>query len=243
MQSVLTERAIGLVLCHDITEIEPGRHKKVAFKKGHIVRAEDIPHLLRLGKEHLFVWSGNPEGQVHEDEAARRLARAFCGEHLCFGDPSEGRVNIRASIQGLLTINLDLLEALNDIPFLSVATASALREVGAGQLVAGTRVIPLCAPEESVAGAERICRERGPLLRVLPFIPQRVGVVVTGSEVYAGRVEDGFTPVLIRKLTAWRSEIHHRTVVPDNAEATAGAIREARRDRLGNIGVTVSGAA
>ncbi|MCL1915182.1 MAG: molybdopterin-binding protein [Desulfovibrionaceae bacterium] len=238
MQSIPTKQAVGLVLCHDITEIVPGNHKKAAFKKGHIVLEEDIPHLLRLGKEHLFVWSENPEGQVHEDEAARRLVRAFCGENLSFSEPSEGRINIRSSIQGLLAINLNLLATLNDIPLLSVATASSLREVHPGQLVAGTRVIPLCAPEESVAGAELLCKEHGPLLRVLPFAPHKVGVVATGSEVCSGRVEDGFTPVLTRKFTDWGSIIHHRALSPDNTEGIASAIREALAQGSSLVAVT-----
>ena len=239
MKSIPTKEAVGLVLCHDITEIVPGSHKKAAFKKGHVVRAEDIPLLLRLGKENLFVWSENPEGQVHEDEAARRLARAVCGENLSFGEPSEGRINIQASIHGLLLVNRELLESLNDMPLFTVATLAADREAQAGQMVAGTRVIPLCAPEETVCGAERLCRERGPLLRVLPLLPRRVGAIATGNEVYHGRIEDAFTPVLRRKFEDWGSIIHYQTLAPDETSATVAAMRKALE--LGCDLLTVSG--
>jgi len=238
MKSIAVEEAVGLVICHDITEIVPGEHKKVAFKRGHVVRPEDLPHLLRLGKEHLFVWSEQAEGQVHEDEAALRLAKALAGDNVSFGSPSEGRINFKAEIQGLFVMDLDLLEALNDIPDVSVATINALREVKPGQSLAGTRVIPLCVAEESVAGAESLSRERGPLLKVLPFRRHKVGVVTTGSEVYHGRVKDAFTPVLEKKFAAWGSEISFQTIVPDEPGATVAAIEEALDQGADMITVT-----
>jgi hypothetical protein len=238
MQSIPTAQALGLVLCHDITEIVPGKHKKAAFKKGHVVREEDIPLLLRLGKENLFVWSGQPEGQVHEDEAALRLARAAGGLNLSFNEPSEGRVNLRSEIHGLLTIKLDLLAAVNDIPLLTVVTAHGNREVRPGQIVAGVRAIPLCVPEESLLGMEKLCLAGGPILNVLPLVPHLVGVVATGSEIYHGRVQDGFTPVLRRKFAAWGSSIHCQTLVPDETAATAAAIRETLKKGASLVAVT-----
>ncbi|MDR2945834.1 MAG: molybdopterin-binding protein [Candidatus Adiutrix sp.] len=227
MKSIPVEQAVGLVLCHDITEIVVGEHKKAAFKRGHVVQPEDVPHLLRLGKENLFVWSDQPDGLVHEDEAAQRLARAVAGENISFGSPTEGRINLTADIQGLFVMEADFLEALNDIPDVTIAAISALREVRAGQPLAGTRVIPLCVAEESVAAVETLCRERGPLLSVKPFRKHKVGVVTTGSEVFHGRIQDAFTPVLQKKFAAWGSTVHFQAVVPDQPEAAVGAIREA----------------
>ncbi len=227
MKSIPVEQAVGLIICHDITEIVPGEHKRAAFRRGHVVRPEDVPHLLRLGKENLFVWSDQPDGQVHEDEAAERIARAVAGRNVSFGRPTEGRINLTADIQGLFIMDLDLLAALNDIPDVSVAAIHTLREVPAGQNLAGTRVIPLCVAEESLAGVESLCRERGPLMSVAPFIPHRVGVVTTGSEVYHGRIPDAFTPVLRKKFAAWGSDIIFHATVPDEPGATAEAITQA----------------
>ncbi|MDL2259953.1 molybdopterin-binding protein [Deltaproteobacteria bacterium OttesenSCG-928-K17] len=227
MKSVAVKDAVGLVLCHDITEIVPGGKKGPAFRKGQVVRAEDIEHLLRLGKEHLYVWSDQPEGLVHEDDAARRIAKTISGANTSYGEPSEGRINLVSDIQGLLTIDLDLLAAMNDLPDVAVATIPAPREVKAGQELAGTRVIPLCVAEESLIGLESLAAGRRPLIEVLPFASLKVGVVTTGSEVYHGRIKDGFTPVLENKFAAWGSEIIFHTTVPDEPEATAGAIRAA----------------
>ena len=238
MKSIPVEQAVGLVLCHDITEIVPGERKGAAFKRGHVVRAEDIEHLLRLGKENLFVWSDQAEGLVHEDDAARRIARAICGGNISFGNPSEGRINLKADRQGLFVLDVDLLEALNDIPDVSIATIHTQREVRAGQDLAGTRVIPLCVAEESLAAVEELCRERGPLMKVLPLAPCKVGVVTTGSEVFHGRIKDSFTPVLKNKFEAWGSEITFQAIVPDQPETTVKAIEEALAQGCDLIAVT-----
>ena len=238
MKSIPVEKAVGLIICHDITEIVPGEHKKVAFKRGHVVREEDLPHLLRLGKENLFVWSEEPEGQVHEDDAARRIARAIAGPGVSYGQPSEGRINLKTDLQGLFVMDLDLLEALNDIPDVSIAAIHTLREVAPGQTLAGTRVVPLCVPEESLAGVEALSRERGPLLKVLPFTSHQVGVVTTGSEVYHGRIKDAFTPVLEKKFADWGSTITFHTTVPDEPAATTEAIEKALEQGASMITVT-----
>jgi molybdenum cofactor synthesis domain-containing protein len=238
MKSIPVEQAVGLILCHDITEIVPGEHKKAAFRRGHVVRQEDVPHLLRLGKENLFVWSDQPEGQVHEDEATRRISRAIAGANINYGEPTEGRINLTSAIQGLFVMDLDYLNALNDIPDVSVAAINTLREVQAGQNLAGTRVIPLCVAEESLAGVESLARERGPLMKVLPFIRHQVGVVTTGSEVYHGRIQDAFTPVLRRKFAAWGSDIAFHTIVPDEPSATVEAIKTALNQGCTLVAVT-----
>ena len=238
MKSIPVEQAVGLTICHDITEIVVGQHKKVAFKRGHVVQPEDVPHLLQLGKEHLFVWSDQAEGLVHEDDAARRIAQAVAGANVKYGSPSEGRINLTSAIQGLFVLDLDLLEAVNDIPDVSLAAIHTLREVRAGENLAGTRVIPLCSPEEQVAGVERLCAQRGPLLSVLPFKPHKVGVITTGSEVYHGRIRDGFTPVLREKFANWGSDVTFSIIVPDEPEATVTAVNQALESGADMIAVT-----
>ncbi|MDR0882823.1 MAG: molybdopterin-binding protein [Candidatus Adiutrix sp.] len=238
MKSIPVKEAVGLILCHDITEIVPGQYKTTAFRRGHVVRPEDLEHLLRIGKENLYVWSDQPDGQVHEDDAARRIARAIAGPNISYGDPLEGRINLKSDIHGLFVMDLDYLNALNDIPDVSVAAINTLREVQPGQDLAGTRVIPLCVAEESLAGVEALARERGPLMKVLPFIKHRVGVITTGSEVFHGRIQDAFTPVLRRKFEAWGSEIAFHTIVPDQPSDTVSAIRQALAENCTLVAVT-----
>lgn len=225
MRAIPVEESVGLLLCHDVTEIVPGKKKGAAFRRGHRVRPEDIEHLLRIGKKHLYIWDDDAAAQVHEDDAARRMAGAFAGAGVSRSDPKEGRINFYAARKGLLSINLDLLDRVNSIPLVTVATAHSLQAVDKGRLLAGTRVIPLTVPEGTVKAVEDCCKGAfAPLLSVLPFKKHRIGVVTTGSEVYEGRIKDGFGPVLAKKFKAWGSVIHSQTIVPDETETTARAI-------------------
>jgi molybdenum cofactor synthesis domain-containing protein len=232
--------AVGFTLYHDITEIVPGRSKGPAFLRGHVVGEEDVEHLLRLGKEHLYVME--PEaahsrhktiphlrpGDVHEDDAARRMAAAAAGPGVAYGEPKEGRINFRAAHQGLFRINLELLNQVNGIPHVTLATAHSLQAVEQGRMLAGTRVIPLSVPESTVRGVEECCAGAAePLLTVLPYRKYKVGVVTTGSEVYRGRVQDAFGPVLHKKFSAWGSQIHSQEIVPDETAVTVAAIEQA----------------
>ncbi|MDR0826731.1 MAG: molybdopterin-binding protein [Desulfovibrio sp.] len=227
MKCIPTREAAGLTLCHDITEIIPGKVKRAAFRRGHVVRPEDIEHLLRLGKENLYIWEEDKDA-VHEDEAARRLAAAFAGPGLTRGDPLEGRINFRASRRGLFVVNRELLDRVNAIPDVTVATGHTMQAVKKNQLLAGTRVIPLTVPESALTAAEDCCRQAAsPLLTVMPFKKHRVAVVVTGREVYEGRVKDGFAPVLKKKFRAWGSNVFQEQIVPDETALTTGAILEA----------------
>lgn len=225
MKSIPIDDAVGLALCHDITEIVPGKFKGAAFRRGHVVRPEDLPHLRRLGKEHVYVWEPSDDALVHEDDAARRMAAAFAGPGVCYGEPKEGRINFSAARRGLFTVNTDLLDRVNSIPHVTLATVQGLQAVVKGRALAGTRVIPLAVPETTVTAVEECCKSAfSPLLTVLPFKRRNVGVIITGREVFEGRVKDGFGPVLRRKFSSWGSRIHSETIVPDETEKTAKAI-------------------
>lgn len=238
MKRVPVQEAIGLVLCHDITEIVPGEKKGPAFLRGHVVRPQDVPHLLRLGKEHLYVWDAE-KNQVHEDDAARRIAGAVAGPGVLWNDPREGRVNFRAERQGLLCVNRELLDRVNSIPTVTLATAHSLQAVEKGRLLAGTRVIPLAVPETTVQAVEDCCANAfSPLLTVLPFKEHRVAIVTTGSEVFHGRIQDAFGPVLRKKFSAWGSPILSQDIVPDETAATTRAIRAAIDNGADLVAVT-----
>ena len=224
MKCVPVQKAVGLVLCHDITEIVPGACKGPAFRRGHVVAAQDIEHLLRLGKENLYVWEDTP-GMVHEDEAARRIAQAIAGPGVLAGLPQEGRINLTAAHHGLVHIDTDLLERVNSIPYVTIATLHSMQGVTKGRTLAGTRVIPLTVPESTVTAVEECCKGQH-LIRVQPFAEHRVGIITTGSEVYHGRIKDGFGPVLREKFAALAVPVTSQTFVPDQTEHTVAAIEE-----------------
>ena len=157
MKVVSLVESEGMVLCHDITEIVPGSFKGQAFKKGHVVTKEDIPKLRNLGKEHLYVWEIN-NGLLHEDDAAKRLAKAAQGEGILIKEPYEGRVDLIAEVKGLLKINVKLLEMVNDIDQVVLATIHSNQIVSAGQTVAGCRVVPLVIETQKIEKVEKSMR-------------------------------------------------------------------------------------
>ena len=222
MKTIPVQEAVGTVLCHDLTRIVPGEFKGRAFKKGHVIRPEDIPVLLNIGKEHLYVLALD-KGQLHEDEAALRTAHAAAGPGISFSEISEGRINFMAE-RGLLTVNVEALHAINSIEEVVLATMHTGQFITEPRAVAGTRVVPLVIDEEKIRRVEEICAAHYPVVQVKPVLEQRIGVVTTGSEIFHGRIEDRFGPVLRRKFAGFGSEVMGQTFVGDDPETTRDAI-------------------
>jgi hypothetical protein len=215
MRKVPVTEAAGMVLCHDITRIIPGREKGRAFRRGQVITPGDIPTLLDLGKEHIYVWESE-ETLIHEDEAALSLARHAAGPGLKWDQPNQGRVNIRAANDGLLKIDVDRLNRLNNLDDVIMATAHNNRTVIKEQIVAGTRVTPLAIRRNILEEAEEICRQDGPLITVKPYQPLWLGVVTTGSEVYSGRIQDGFCSIIKKKTAPFGARLLGQVIVPDD---------------------------
>lgn len=163
MREVPVTEAVGMVLGHDITRIIPGREKCLAFQKGHIIKNEDVPQLLDLGKKHIYVWDPAP-GMIHEDEAALRIAERAAGPGLTWDRPNQGKVNLKAAHDGLIKVKKDLLYEINGTDGIVFATLHSNRVAHRGQVVAGTRVIPLSVPAQTLENAEILCRQKGPLI-------------------------------------------------------------------------------
>lgn len=226
LKIIPVEEAVGLPLAHDITEIVPGKHKGPAFRRGHIVQAEDISKLLDVGKRHLYVMELEKD-EVHEEDAALRLAKAAAGPHVLLSDPSEGRINLVAEISGLLKIDADLLYRFNSLGDLMMATLPSNRYVRKGEVVAGTRTIPVVVRDELIQRAEALCKAH-PIVEVVPMPARRVHLIVTGSEVYTGRIQDGFEPVVRKKLAEMGSELADKKLATDDPEQIATLIKDAR---------------
>ena len=237
MRKIPIAEAVGLTLCHDITRIIPGQVKKRAFKRGHLITAEDIPVLLNLGKEHIFVWEDDEE-LIHEDEAALTLAKAAAGQDLNLTEPNQGKVSIVAGIDGLLKVRTDILDRLNDIDGIILASLHNNRVIQRGTVVAGTRIIPLAIESHKLARAEMICAGDGPLLSIKPFRPLRVGIITTGNEVYKGRIKDGFCSVISQKISDFGASMLRQVIVPDDSNVISGEILQFIADGAELIFVT-----
>jgi molybdopterin biosynthesis enzyme len=221
--TVPVQEAVGMVLAHDITRIVPGQFKGPAFKKGHIIRPEDIPLMLDIGKEKILVLDLK-NGFIHEDEAALRIAKAAAGPGLRLSEVSEGRVNLISEFSGLLKINTRALHQVNSLGDIVFATRHTNHRMDAGLPVAGTRIIPLVAEESLILAAEALCRDVFPLIQVKPFKPFRVGLIITGSEVFHGRIKDQFGPVVTKKFEDLGSRVVEQKLVSDDRSLTVAAI-------------------
>ena len=230
MKLIRTEEAVGHVLCHDMTQIIPGVYKDARFRKGHIVAEEDIPVLLAMGKENLYVWE-KTEGMLHEDEAALRLRDLCISEHMHCTEVKEGKVELIADKDGLFEVDTERLCAVNGIDELMIATRHTNTAVHPGDKLAGMRVIPLVIEEEKLERAEQTAGKR-PLLHLTPWKLKTAAVITTGSEVVKGLIEDKFTPVVERKLAAFGIRMIRHVLTGDDPERIREEIVKAHEDGM-----------
>lgn len=226
MKLIKTTKAVGHVLCHDLTQILPGEFKGARFRKGHIVTEEDIPVLLSMGKENLYIFELDA-GKVHENDAAEVLCEICKGDNIARSEVKEGKIELSAACDGCFTLDTDRLYQINSIDEIMIATRKANTAVCAGDKLAGTRVIPLVIDKDKLTEATAIMGG-DPLMNVIPYKLKTAAVITTGSEVYHGRIEDKFTPVLIDKLSAYGIQVSEHITVDDGIENITAAIEQVR---------------
>ncbi len=225
LKTIPLEEAVGNALSHDITEIRPGEFKGPAFRKGHTLCEDEICHLQRLGKNHLYVIDLEKD-EIHENEAAAILAKATAGKGIVWeDDPKEGKICLYAESDGLLVVDTLALAALNMVDEVMCATLHNHTRVTKDELVGATRAIPLVMNRAPIERAAAIARQNGCVLSIRPVRQARVGLVITGNEVYNGLIKDRFAPILTEKLRALGSEVAALDFVPDDAEAINRVIR------------------
>jgi molybdenum cofactor synthesis domain-containing protein len=227
LRKVKLNEAIGMVLGHDVTKVVPGKFKGPVFRRGHIIQKEDLPELLSIGKEHIYVIDLE-EGEVHEEEAAIRIANAIGGNGVELSKPKEGRVNLKAEVHGLLKINVALLKEINLLDEILVATLHNNTVCHPGMIVAGTKIVPLFTNDVKLREVEEICKKKGKIVEVKPIQKKKVGVVITGNEIYKGIIQDKFGEVIRRKCEALGSTINYQVIVPDDVDMIAKAVKEAK---------------
>lgn len=216
MKLIKTEDAVGHVLCHDITQIIKGVTKDAVFRKGHIVTKEDIPVLLSVGKENLYVWEKD-DNLLHENEAAEILYEISADENMHGTEVKEGKIELIADIDGLLMIDRERLKSINSLGEMMIAGRHSGFPVKKGDKIAGTRIIPLVIEKEKMEKAKKLT-EGAPIFSLLPYKIKTAGVVTTGSEVFKNRIEDTFTPVIVEKLSEYGIEMTMHSICSDDHE-------------------------
>lgn len=224
MKLMKTEEAVGQVLCHDITQIIRGVTKDAVFRKGHVIRPEDIPVLLSVGKDHVYIWE-NDETKLHENEAAEVLRDICLNEHMSATEPKEGKIELIAQADGLFLIDLEKLRAINGLGEMMIATRASGFLVHKGDKLCGVRVVPLVIEKAKMEAAKRTAGET-PIMRIVPLKAKKYGVVTTGNEVFYGRIEDSFTPVIEDKLRELGCEMAAHVTLNDDHEKITQAIND-----------------
>ena len=224
MKLMRTEDAVGQVLCHDITRIIKGVSKGPVFRKGHVIAPEDIPVLKSVGKEHIYIWEKD-DTKYHEDEAAGILRDICMGEGMKASEPREGKIELTAEREGLLRVDVAGLNRVNGLGEMMIAARMGGLPVKPGDKLAGTRIIPLVIEKEKMERAREAAGEE-PLLQILPFKKMKAGLVTTGNEVYAGLIEDTFSPVIRRKLAEYGCEGTDHVILDDSPGKITDAIRQ-----------------
>ncbi|MEF9951486.1 MAG: molybdopterin-binding protein [Clostridium sp.] len=225
IKKVKVEEAVGMVLAHDMTKIVPGEFKGARFKKGHIVKADDIGELKSMGKNHIFILEID-DNMIHEEEAALRIASAAFGNGIKLTEPSEGKVNFLSKSKGLLKINTDALMEINMIEGVVLATLHTNTLVEEGKLVAGAKLIPLVCEKSKIEEVERICKKHGQVVSIKEVKDYKVGVVVTGTEVYEGLIKDKFGPLLRNKADDYGCTIEDVLYSKDDEAMIKGCIED-----------------
>lgn len=234
MKQIRIEDSVGCILSHDVTKIVPGEFKGRLFKKGHVIREEDIPKLLDIGKEHIYVWEPK-KGQLHENDAAIRVKDLVLGQGCYISEEiKEGKIDFFANTQGIVKINKDLLLKLNLLGEIIVSTIHNNTTVKKGEKIGATRVIPLIIDEKKILEAEKIIKEK--IISVEEIKPKKAVLITTGNEVYKGRIKDAFLPVMKEKLEYYGSEIVKQIILPDNKEMiTENILKAIEEDKVDMI--------
>lgn len=238
MKLIRTEEAEGHVLCHDITQIIKGVTKDARFRKGHIVTKEDIPVLLSLGKDNLYVWEKD-KSMYHENEAAEILKEVCINKNMSASAVKEGKIELTAQCDGLFRVDVERLDAVNDIDQVMIATRHTNTPVKAGDKLLGTRVIPLVIKKEKMEEVKKIVGN-SPLCELFPYKKQKAGIITTGNEVFYGRIQDTFTPVVVKKLEEYGIEVAEHITLGDEKEKITEAILHMKQ-RGCNLIVTTGG--
>jgi molybdenum cofactor synthesis domain-containing protein len=228
MKKIKVEDAVGTILAHDMTRIVRGKFKGVGFRKGQVVKNEDIPELLKIGKQYIYVLDLGKD-QLHEDDAAYRISRAISDKELKFSEPREGKISISTKCAGLLKINVDALLQVNKMESIIVATLKNNFPCKKGEIIAGTRIIPLTIPAKKIEVLEALTEKTGTILSLKPYKSLKVGAVVTGSEVYKGLITDDFGPSVGKKITDANCTLVKKIIVPDDITAISNSILELKK--------------
>ena len=223
MKQVKTEDAVGLILCHDVTEIIKDVKKGPVFRKGHVITESDLAVLLNLGKDHVYIME-NDETKFHENEAAEVLIGICENEYMYKSEVSEGKIELFSEINGVLSVDTKRLLNINSLGEMVIATRTSGSYIKKGDKICATRIIPLVIDKEKIKAVTGLAGE-SPLLQIKPILQKKYGLIITGNELFYGRIKDTFTPVITEKMAFYGAQMIASVTLEDNYESITAAIK------------------
>lgn len=230
--------AVGKTVAHDMTRIEPGVFKGPEFQAGQRIRVGDICRLQQMGRFHVAVTDGpdvmaSETELVHENACAALFAKHMAGEGVTYElPPHEGKIDFVAAHDGLFRFDIRRLYAFNLVPEVMAAARQDATLVRAGEKLAGTRAIPLYLHQDRLHQAlaalttDSDAEISDPLFSVLPLRQPKVGILVTGTEVFQGIIEDKFIPVITAKTRQFHGTVVKAIIAPDDETRIAAAVAD-----------------
>lgn len=237
LRSIRVEESADKTALHDMTRIVPGKSKGAEFSRGQKITVGDICRLQQMGRQYVYVEEDNPPQElwVHENEAALSFAAALAGEGVTFeGAPREGKIDLVSGREGLFVVEDGRLEQFNMISGVMCASRRSGLPTASGRSLAGVRAIPLFLPRRDFERAMAVLAS-GPIFQVLPMRKARVGIIVTGTEVFQGLIEDKFAPIITSKVEAYGCSVVGSIIAPDDRHVISRAavrLMEAGADLL-----------
>lgn len=225
------EEAVGMTISHDLTRIDPGVFKGPEFKAGHRIEAHDLCRLQQMGRFHVAVNESFdlPSDMVHENEAAELMAARMAGQGIEYSlPPQEGKIDLTAADDGLFCVDAARMQQFNMLDQVMVASRQDATIVTKGMRLAGTRIIPLHISRNDLGKALAVLSDK-PIFSVLPMRRAKMGILVTGTEIFQGIIQDKFIPVMRAKAQQYGCDVVEAIIAPDSVTEITRAIEKIRQ--------------
>lgn len=203
------DEAEAKILGHNVADADGRR----LFRKGRALSQADIQKLRDIGRTVVYV-ADVEEGDISENEAARRVTEMVLGQGFTYSGPATGRTNLKAAELGLLRVDAQRLLRLNSQPGITLATLRNNTAVTPGKIVGTVKVIPFAVPKGAVTAVAAIAAEAGPILRLTPLPSRSVSVILSGSPPAKERIINSFKPPLQARLSALGAALHELHFIP-----------------------------
>lgn len=235
MKKIPTEMSIGMILAYDTTLVTP-RESSTLLKRGHKISSKDVSRLKNSGVYEVWIDDGSDD-RVYEWDISHRIAERIADESMKVVTGNHGISFLVAATPGIILVNKKRLSKFNLNQNVLVITRNQFMAVGEGEIVAAIDVIPLSISKKDMSAIEELASKG--IISVMPFKYSKVGLVVTGTEIFEKRKKDKYYEIVKKKCKRYGWRIVYKEIVPDDEKIQSDAIMNAKL--AGAEGIIVTG--